>query len=259
MTPAGGSAQNVDVKGLGSAAYTASTAYDAAGAANAVQNKLDSHVGNSSNPHGVTAAQVGALPLSGGALTGAIVLPNGIYLQAKNKSEAKWNLITVDSSNNVVLGDANMDAATYIAVKRTLRPSTNIGSASGVDLGASNGAFRHLYLSGNLSDGTNSISIANIAKKSDIPAASTPVTYSLSKSGGVITLTGSNGTTSSVTDSDTDTVYTHPGTHPASMITGLATVATSGKFSDLSGKPTTETWTFTLEDGTTVTKAVYVG
>ena len=36
----------------------------------------------------------------------------------------------------------------------------------------------------------------------------------------------------------TDTVYTHPATHPASMITGLATVATSGKYSDLSGAPT---------------------
>lgn len=32
--------------------------------------------------------------------------------------------------------------------------------------------------------------------------------------------------------------YTHPATHPASMITGLATVATSGNYSDLTGKPT---------------------
>lgn len=32
--------------------------------------------------------------------------------------------------------------------------------------------------------------------------------------------------------------YTHPATHPASMITGLATVATSGNYADLSGKPT---------------------
>ena len=36
----------------------------------------------------------------------------------------------------------------------------------------------------------------------------------------------------------TDTVYTHPLTHPASMITGLASVATSGSYSDLSNKPT---------------------
>lgn len=32
--------------------------------------------------------------------------------------------------------------------------------------------------------------------------------------------------------------YTHPSTHPASMITGLATVATSGSYNDLSNKPT---------------------
>lgn len=38
--------------------------------------------------------------------------------------------------------------------------------------------------------------------------------------------------------SDQGTTYTHPVTHPASMITGLATVATSGSYSDLTGKPT---------------------
>ena len=32
--------------------------------------------------------------------------------------------------------------------------------------------------------------------------------------------------------------YVHPPTHPASMITGLSTIATSGKFEDLIGKPT---------------------
>lgn len=36
----------------------------------------------------------------------------------------------------------------------------------------------------------------------------------------------------------TDTVYTHPSTHPASMITGLASVATSGSYNDLTDKPT---------------------
>ena len=32
--------------------------------------------------------------------------------------------------------------------------------------------------------------------------------------------------------------YTHPSTHPASMITGLSSVATSGSYNDLSNKPT---------------------
>ena len=34
------------------------------------------------------------------------------------------------------------------------------------------------------------------------------------------------------------TAYTHPATHPASMITGLSTVATSGSYADLTNKPT---------------------
>ena len=36
----------------------------------------------------------------------------------------------------------------------------------------------------------------------------------------------------------TDTVYEHPASHPASMITGLANVAKTGSYSDLSNKPT---------------------
>ena len=35
----------------------------------------------------------------------------------------------------------------------------------------------------------------------------------------------------------TDTVYTHPSTHPASMITGLSTVATTGSYNAVTNKP----------------------
>ena len=35
--------------------------------------------------------------------------------------------------------------------------------------------------------------------------------------------------------------YTHPSTHPATMITGLATVATTGSYNDLTNKPTIPT------------------
>jgi uncharacterized cupredoxin-like copper-binding protein len=41
--------------------------------------------------------------------------------------------------------------------------------------------------------------------------------------------------------------YTHPSTHPASMITGLAAVATSGSYSDLSNKPSIPTKLSQLE------------
>ena len=56
VTPSGGSAQNVSVKGLGSAAYTASTAY-----ATAAQGTLASN----------------ALPKAGGTLTGALTAYGG--------------------------------------------------------------------------------------------------------------------------------------------------------------------------------------
>ena len=40
----------------------------------------------------------------------------------------------------------------------------------------------------------------------------------------------------------TDTVYSHPSTHPASMITGLATVATTGSYTDLKNAPNVPAW-----------------
>lgn len=74
VTPSSGGAYNVSVKGLGSAAYTASTAYDAAGAASGVQSNLNSHAGNKSNPHGVTSAQIGAVAKIGDVMTGRLQL-----------------------------------------------------------------------------------------------------------------------------------------------------------------------------------------
>ena len=59
----------------------------------------------------------------------------------------------------------------------------------------------------------------------------------------VTLVAGSNVTITANADSDTitieaqDTVYTHPSSHAASMITGLSGVATSGSYNDLSNKP----------------------
>ena len=45
--------------------------------------------------------------------------------------------------------------------------------------------------------------------------------------------------------------YVHPSTHPASMITGLADVATSGNYKDLDGKPAIPTVDNTITEGGT--------
>ena len=53
---------------------------------------------------------------------------------------------------------------------------------------------------------------SELTNDSNFKTTDNNTTYSLSKSGSTITLTGSDGSTTSVTDSDTNTVYTHPTT-----------------------------------------------
>lgn len=53
--------------------------YDPAGSAAAVQANLNSHTGNRGNPHGVTAAQVGAIPTTGGSVSGALNFANNVW------------------------------------------------------------------------------------------------------------------------------------------------------------------------------------
>ena len=48
--------------------------------------ELISHLGNKSNPHGVTAAQTGALPISGGVISGRLGLANGYGSIASDKN-----------------------------------------------------------------------------------------------------------------------------------------------------------------------------
>ena len=52
--------------------------------------------------------------------------------------------------------------------------------------------------------------------------------------------------------------YTHPATHPASMITGLSTVATSGSYNDLTNKPTIPTKTSQLTNDSDFVNSTYV-
>ena len=71
--------------------------------------------------------------------------------------------------------------------------------------------------------------------------------------GGKYKLTAGGSSVIFTMPTDNNTVYTHPSSHPASMITGLATVATSGKYSDLSGRPTIPTVPSSLKNPNAVT------
>lgn len=78
---------------------------------------------------------------------------------------------------------------------------------------------------------TNTLTVSNVN--------SANVLKTLTIDGTTVTVTKGDGTT--YTLSTQDTIYAHPSTHPASMITGLAAVATSGSYNDLSDKPTIPT------------------
>lgn len=104
--------------------------YDPAGSAAAVQTNLTSHTNNKSNPHGVTAAQVGALPTSGGTMTGSIKMgANDITGTATNYG------LFFDSMGQVIVkaGDSNSVEVTDMGV--TIRSDVGItlnGSVSGI-------------------------------------------------------------------------------------------------------------------------------
>ena len=107
-------------------------------------------------------------------------------------------------------GDGNVISSTYSKVGHTHDPYINQNAFSNVTVGSTT-----------------------------IAADTTTDTLTL-VAGSNITLTP-DATNDKITIAATDTVYTHPSTHAASMITGLATVATSGSYNDLSNKPTIPT------------------
>lgn len=72
---------------------------DPAGSAAAVQANLNSHTGNRGNPHGVTAAQVGAIPTTGGSVSEALNFANNV-----------WNNV----GDDVAFGDRNISGTLCI-------------------------------------------------------------------------------------------------------------------------------------------------
>ena len=67
---------DLDPSGKISAAQLPTMNYDPAGSAASVQASVNAHTANRSNPHGVTAAQVGAMPVAGGAFAGHVSMPS---------------------------------------------------------------------------------------------------------------------------------------------------------------------------------------
>lgn len=91
--------------------------------------------------------------------------------------------------------------------------------------------------SGNYNDLTNKPTIPGAL--ADLTEDSTHRTVTDAEKLAWTAKSGFSGSYNDLTDKPTiPAAYTHPSTHPASMITGLSTVATSGSYADLTNKPT---------------------
>lgn len=98
---------------------------------------------------------------------GSAYIKNSIYadgIKLKDSSLSTSNSyvaeISTDATNNI-----NMVTPSNVNISAlSLLPQTN----NSLDIGSSSKAIKDLYIAGNLSDGTNSISINNIANKNDL-------------------------------------------------------------------------------------------
>lgn len=113
------------------------------------------------------AGDVGALPTSGGTMTGAITLPNNTALKSKDSSGTAQEVMRANGSNQIIIG-AN-GVWDLLVLYHAMAPATS--AVNTLDIGVADRRWRNLYMSGFLSDGTNKITVANIASKSDITAA----------------------------------------------------------------------------------------
>jgi hypothetical protein len=89
-----------------------------------VQNKVNDHANKKDNPHGVTAAQAGALPTDGGTMSGAIEFKqaeNGYGRMAKNHNSTADYGVTITDVNASGQSVKLVLSATDNGVKLTTR------------------------------------------------------------------------------------------------------------------------------------------
>ena len=165
--------------------------------------------------------------------------PSLTLASGKNADNRYESSIILQSSNSRY--ESGLGPTVFF--KGDLKPLRN------TDIGSINNQIKDLYISGNLTDGPNKISVANIASKSDIQSA-------LSTKQDVI--------------SDLDTIRSGAAAgatavQPAALseyakTSELATVATSGSYTDLTNKPTIPTKTSQLtNDSNFITNAALTG
>ena len=225
------------------------------------------HIANKENPHGVTKDQINLGNVNNTADADKTVKAAGALTVVSKGSATKP--VYFDASGVPVACTYSLNADVPEGAKFTdtvyTHPETHPASIiTGLATVATSGSYADLTNKPTIptslpADGGNADTVNGHTVLSDVPEGAkftdtiyTPPTYT-AKSSGLYKITvndlGHVSEATAVAKSDItalgipaqDTVYTHPDTHPATMITGLADVATSGSYTDLSDKPTIPT------------------
>lgn len=175
--------------------------------------------------------------ISADKITGVIPEDNlPSYVDAIKEYDSYNDLpLTGESLHIYVTKDTNKtyrwSGSTYVEVSPSIALGTTSSTAFRGDYG--NTAYQHAtakgsaFINGLYKITTNAeghVTAATAVTKSDITSLGIPgeageyLTYSLSKSGSTITLTGSDGSKTSVTDSDTNTTYSNATTSSAGLM-----------------------------------------
>ena len=170
----------------------------------------------------------------------------------KNTSETvltgETGKIYVDTTTNKTY---RWSGTKYVEISSSLALGTTSSTAYRGDYG--NIAYVHSQSEHAPSDAEkNQNAFSNIAVSGQTTIAADSATDTLTLvAGDNVTIT-TDATNDKVTISSKDTVYTHPSSHDASMITGLATVAKTGSYNDLSDKPSSMTPSAHNQDSSTI-------
>ena len=137
-----------------------------------------------------------------------------------SRNAGAWNLLSTFSGSYRDLADKPTIPSEYNL------PIANQTTLGGIKVGAGLSITADGILSATGGGTADSVNWENVVGKPTFATVATSGSYN------------------DLTDKPTiPTAYTHPDTHPASMITGLSTVATSGSYADLTNKPTIPTVT----------------